>query len=202
VVDIRLLKEKHSRAIGERDLLQKQLNSAVDQLSLKENELNAILKARAIIQTVAEQTQKQIELHISNIVSLALASVFPNPYTFILRFVQRRGKTEADLLFSRDGNEGRPMDISGGGPLDVASYSLRSAAYSLKPTRNTLLLDEPFKYVSRDLQHKCSAMMKMIGEKLGIQHIVISHIPEIINEADTVFEVVNNNGRSDMQKKS
>ena len=194
--DLTPLRKRYDKEVVERDLYQKQLNTAVESLTAAENELNMTLKARIVVQTVAEQTQKQIEIHISNLVSLALASVFPDPYTFVLRFVQRRNKTEADLLFVKDGNEGRPLDVSGGGPLDVASYALRMATWSLKPTRNSFVLDEPFRFVSRDLQHKCSEMVKMLGDKLKVQHIIVSHVPEIIDKADTVFEVVNDKGIS------
>jgi DNA repair exonuclease SbcCD ATPase subunit len=200
MVDILSLRKKHNEAVGERNLLQKQLDSITEQLSSNENQSDMILKARIIVQTVAEQTQKKIEYHISNLVSLALAAVFPDPYTFLLRYVQRRGRTEADLIFVKDGNEGRPIDVSGGGPIDVAAYALRPATYSLKPTRGVFLLDEPFKFVSRDLQHKCSEMLKMIGEKLGVQHIIVSHIPELIDKADTVFEVVVEKGISKVKK--
>jgi hypothetical protein len=200
-IDTSALKKKLNEAIGERNLLQKQLDATVERLSLNENQLNDALQARVILQTVAEQTQKQIEYKISNLVSLALASVFPDPYSFILRFVKRRDKTEADLLFCKNGNEGSPMTVSGGGPLDVASYALRPSLWSICPTRNVLFLDEPFRFVSRDLQHKCSEMMKMIGEKLNIQHILISHIPEIMEKADTTFEIVNIEGVSKVNKK-
>ena len=194
MVDITSLRKRYNEEVGERGLLQKQLENAVESISLNETELNNTLKARIIIQTVAEDTQKQIEFHISNLVSMALAAVFPDPYTFILRFVSRRNKTEADLLFSKNGNEGGPLTVSGGGPLDVASFALRMAVWSLKPTRNVMFLDEPGKYISRDLQHKFSEMIKVMSVKLGLQFIIISHIPEITEKADKVFQVVNKDG--------
>ena len=197
--DIVALRKRFDKAVTERDIYQKKLDIVVDNLSAEETYLAVHQKARIVVQTVAEQTQKQIEYHISNLVSLALASVFPDPYVFVLRFVQRRNKTEADLLFIKNGNEGRPLDISGGGPVDVAAYALRPALWSLKPTRNSFILDEPFKYVSRDLQSKCSEMVHTLGERLSIQHIIISHIPEIIDKADTVFEVNNVDGVSEVK---
>jgi hypothetical protein len=147
------------------------------------------LKARTVAQAVAEQTQEKIEYHISTIVSNALASVFPDPYKFILRFVSRRNKIEADLLFSKEENEVDPMDSSGGGAIDVASFALRIALWSIKKTRACILFDEPFKFLSRDLQAKASAMIKKLSEKLHLQFIIVSHIPEIIDSADKTFEI-------------
>jgi len=193
------LRTKYEQAIGQRNMLQKQLTDVEIRIETQEAHLKNCMKARTIIQTVAQTTQERLEHHISSLVTLALAAVFPDPYTFVLRFVKRREKTEADLIFVKDGNEGSPMDISGGGPLDVASFALRTATWAIKPTRNVLILDEPFRFVSRNLQLACSEMLKYISEKLEIQLLVVSHVPEIMDKADKIFTVTNENGMSIIQ---
>ena len=190
------LRTKYEQAVGQQNMLKKQLTDVEIRIETQEAHLIACQKARTIIQTVAETTQRKLESHISSLVTMALAAVFPDPYTFILRFVKRREKTEADLLFVKDGNEGSPMDISGGGPLDVASFALRTATWAIKPTRNVLIMDEPGKYISRDLQGKFSEMIKHLSIKLGLQFLIVSHIPEITESADKVFEIVNVGGVS------
>ena len=185
---------KLNQAIGRWDMICSLLTTAESKLTEAEAYLENCQKVRIYVQTVAEQTQEKIEYHISNLVSMALASVFPDPYTFRLRFTQRRNKTEADLLFQKNDNEGDPMDVSGGGALDVASFALRAATWSIKPTRKVILLDEPGKFISRDLQSKFSEMLKLISSKLGFQLIIISHIPEITECADKVFLITNKNG--------
>ena len=196
--DILSLRTKYEQAVGQQNMLKKQLTDVEIRIETQEAHLNACLKARTIIQTVAETTQQKLESHISSLVTMALAAVFPDPYTFILRFVKRREKTEADLLFVKDGNEGSPMDISGGGPLDVASFALRTATWAIKPTRNILILDEPGKYISRDLQSKFSEMIKHLSVKLGLQFLIVSHIPEITECADKVFNITNKDGVSSL----
>ena len=197
--DILSLRTKYEQAVGQQNMLKKQLTDTEIRIETQEAHLINCQKARTIIQTVAETTQKKLESHVSNLVTMALAAVFPDPYTFILRFVKRREKTEADLLFVKDGNEGSPMDISGGGPLDVASFALRTATWAIKPTRNVLILDEPGKYISRDLQSKFSEMIKHLSVKLGLQFLIVSHIPEITECADKVFHVVNVNGITEVR---
>lgn len=194
--DINDLRNKHSQAIGAKNILEKRWKSAEAELLELESLVLNCQKARVIVQKVAEETQKKIEYHISNLVTLALSSVFPNPYEFKLQFVLRRNKTEADLIFVKGVNEGNPIDVSGGGALDVASFALRCAVWSIKPNNNVLILDEPFHFLSRNLQDKCSQMIKMISKKLKIQFIIVSHIPEITESADKVFNVVNENGIS------
>lgn len=191
---VKEFRNRYIRAKAQHDLYIEQLAIAETKLEEKELYLENCQKVRAYIQVVAETTQKQIEYHISNLVTMALAAVFPDPYEFILEFTQRRNKTEADLIFRKDGNNGDPVAIAGGGALDVASFALRAATWALKPSRKTLLLDEPGKFISRDLQSKFSEMLKMISDKLGIQLIIVSHIPEITDCADKVFIIENNKG--------
>lgn len=196
------MKTKLAQYQGRRDLFRQQLKDAQEREVTFQTYTENAQKARAVVQIVAEQTQKKIEYHFSNLVSLALASIFPDPYVFELRFVQRRGKTEGDFIFIKNSNETDPLSSAGGGPIDVTSYALRTAVGAIKKTRNVQLLDEPFRFVSRDLQSKASAMLKMFSEKMGVQLIVISHIQEIIDSADTIFEVKKKEGISQIKRSS
>lgn len=173
----------------------REINSSVGE---KEERLKHLLQSRAIIQEVAEETQSNVEVHISEIVSLALSAVFADPYEFKLSFVQRRGRTECDLRLIKDDNEFDPLTASGGGVVDVVSFALRLALWSLKDRRDLLILDEPFRFVSVDLQEKCSAMLKELSSRLGVQIIMVSHLPNIITSADTVFVVENVRGVSEV----
>jgi DNA repair exonuclease SbcCD ATPase subunit len=96
----------------------------------------------------------------------------------------------------------RPMDCAGGGPIDVASFALRLMYWTLNKTRPIFVLDEPFKFVSVDLQPKCSEMLKMMPDKLGIQIVMISHLPEIIAAADKIFVVEQKAGVSTVREKT
>jgi DNA repair exonuclease SbcCD ATPase subunit len=107
---------------------------------------------------------------------------------------------EADILFLKNENEGKPIEIAGGGTLDVASFALKTAIWAIKPTNNVMILDEPFHFLSRDLQSKCSQMIKMIQEKMKIQFIIVSHIPEITESADRIFNVENIKGVSKVKQ--
>lgn len=177
-------------------LVKEKLNSLDIELETLGVSLLNIEKARVIVQNVANEVQKDLEYRITNIVSVALASVFENPYEFKVSFVTRRNQTECDMLFVRDGNECDPMESSGGGAIDIASLALRMAVWSIKKTRAIQILDEPCKFLSRDMQSKASEMIKELSDKLGIQMIIVSHISEMIEAADRVFSVENKNGVS------
>jgi len=147
-------------------------------------------KARTILRLVGEQTQKQLEFHISDITTLALESVFPDPYTLEVEFIERRGKTECDLYFSRDGERVSPLEASGGGAVDVAAFALRVASWSMVQPRyqNTIILDEPLRFLSEEYQEQASKMIKEVSDKLKIQFIIVTHEPVLAAWADKEFQ--------------
>lgn len=118
-------------------------------------------------------------------------AVFDDPYELVVDFVQRRNKTECDLYFVRDGNRVDPMEESGVGAVDVAAFALRIAVYSMsRPhSRNVIILDEPFHFLSEDHQERASIMLKELSKKLGLQFIITTHKEGLTSYADKIFEV-------------
>ncbi len=184
-------KQKLHQLQGQRDLLTKQQSEAEKKSAESQRTYEDALKARIVLQQVASDTQKQIEYHISNLVTMALAAVFPDPYEFQLRFVQRRNKTEADLIFIKNGNEiDNLLENGGGGVADVASLALRFALWSIKKSRPTILLDEPIKFLHNPTyQEKASDLLKMVSDKLGVQLIIVSDQKELLRSADKVIDI-------------
>lgn len=188
------LRRNLERKKGERQRCASEYKKVKASLSFLRQELESSRKAQVIIQKVAKETQEQLQIHISSLVSTALKAVYNNPYKFVCKFETKRGKTECKLLFKRNNQKIDPLTASGGGVIDVAAFALRIALWSLAPnkTRNVLILDEPFKNIndkSRILHQKLSKMIKMISEKLNIQMIIISMIPELENVANKIFRI-------------
>jgi len=193
------LKEWYKKLKWRKEELQKQLKEKREEKRYYEKRHGAGLKARALVQKIAADTQQGLEYHISNLVTMALNSVSDEPIEFEVEFVQRRNKTECDLWFKKkDGEKMDPVFSSGGGLLDVASFALRCAFWSLKKTRPVLVLDEPMKFLSRGYQPRAADMIKVLKEKLGLQFIITTHIPELIRAADKVFSVKLVNGISEV----
>jgi len=183
------VKESFLDAKARKNLLEEQLLDLESEYQIQHNRSEHGEKARLIFQAVAKITQKNLEFHISKLVTTALSSVFPDNIEFVVRIENRRNKTECDLLFKEFGEEYKPLEGSGFGPIDVATFALRIAFWSLNKNRATLILDEPFRHLSFDLQTKASEMIKMISEKLNMQIIMISHQVGIDESADKMFVV-------------
>jgi len=195
------IEKEIQQQIGARNTLVKQVKGTCLQLQSKKQEKEDIIQATEIIQCVAQLTQKELEYHISEVVTLALQAVFPRPYKLILKFVLRRNRTEADILLEdEEGNQVSPMDATGGGVVDIASFALRIALWTLsKPRlRNTIILDEPFRFLSSDLQNKAGAMLRELSDKLKIQFIIITHEEQLLSAAEdgVIYNIVNKKGVS------
>ena len=176
---------------GSFSMLRKKLHVYNDEISELEKKKQDIELARVLIREVGFKTQEQLQYHISDITSLALSAVFEDPYELKVAFVQRRDKMECDLTFTRAGVELDPLNSSGYGAVDVASLALRVASWSMQRPRrrNTIILDEPLKYLSEDMQVFAGKMIKELSDKLGIQFIIVTHEPLLADFADRTFLV-------------
>lgn len=185
------LRKKFERQTGKRDQLDSSITTLQEGIVEKTRSLRRHHEAKEIIRIVGLMTQEQLQSDISDITSLALDSVFPDPYQLQVEFVIRRNKTECDIFFVRDDMKIEPSIASGVGAMDVASFALRIASWSMMEphTRNTIILDEPFRNLSENYQEAASIMLKEISKKLGIQFIIVTHIHTLASYADRIFEV-------------
>jgi DNA repair exonuclease SbcCD ATPase subunit len=172
-----------------RSVLKDNLKATQAELVAIEADQAALGKAQVFLQTVAQRTQEQLRLHIEDIVQLALDSCWPDKYTFKVMFEIKRGQTEAAFQLISDTGPVDPLDEVGGGVVDVAAFALRIAAWSLGQTRAAILLDEPFRFLSQNLQPKAGAILRELSARLGLQFVMVTHNAAMIQAADRVFEV-------------
>lgn len=195
--DIQALRREIEYRKGQRDQLQKSIDELENDISLDKRQLIRHERALEIAKQVALITQKQLEYHLTEQVSLAMEAVFDDPYQLIVNFQEKRGKTEVELLFSRRDMEFPPIGNAGGGAIDVACLALRIAYWSMRKDRHIrplLILDEPFSQLKgEEANRRALAIIREISRKLGLQIIMVSdeRIPreDIIANADRVFQV-------------
>lgn len=188
---IDLLRGRIDKLIGRKQEVVHSITSIKRAIVEQKEQQRIIEESQKIIEIVAKQTQEEFKIHISKLVSYSLYSIFDNPYEFLIEFPERRGKTEAELYFARDGKKISPMISSGGGPIDIASFGLRLSLWTMKvpKLRNTFILDEPFKNLSMSLRPKAALLLNTLCRELGIQIIMISHDHNLIDSSEKVFKV-------------
>ena len=188
---INQIRNKLEQLKGQKIQVERSFQEVKKEIVNKTRSLHRHEKAREIIRDVGLKTQQQLQFYISDITTLALNAVFDDPYELKVSFVQRRNKTECDLTFVRGELEIDPIEASGVGAIDVASFALRIASWSMmRPrSRNVIILDEPFRYLSENYQEQASLMVKELSKKLGLQFIIVTHEQVLAEHADRVFEV-------------
>ncbi len=185
---------------GQRDQITRNVEEVSETIRMSVRLINRYERALEIVKHVGLMTQKQLEYHLAEQVSLAMEAVFDDPYQLKVNFQEKRGKTEAEILFVRRDMEFPPIGSSGGGAIDVASFALRIAYWSMrqdKTVRPILLLDEPFSQLKgEDANKRALAVVQEISKQLKVQIIMVSdeRIPreDIVDNADRVFHVSQN----------
>jgi len=174
---------------GKQVFLKKRMQEMEQKKQTMEERLKVLEEVQVFIQHVAKETQEQLRFHIEDIVQLALDAVFPDEYKFKVVFEIKRGKTEARLCFMKNGIEIDPLTSAGGGVSDVVAFALRLAVWSLGKTRRVMILDEPFRYLSADLQSKAGEMLQQLSSRLKLQLVMVTHEEKMIEIADRKFSV-------------
>jgi len=186
------IKKKLEWRTGELRQIEKQIaRLETDTVAMKETMVN-IEQALVVAQAVAKLTQEQLRIQVNDVVTMALNTVFPERYEFHLDFEIKRGKTEAVISLTQ--NKDRlddPMGETGGGVVDVLSFALRISCFLFKRNslRPTIILDEPFRFVSKDLQDRVGQILKRMAKKMKIQFIIVTHEEALWDSADKEFTV-------------
>lgn len=203
-MNIREIEKKYFLLCGMKAAAEKELAYKKGQLEACENKIMLVQEAQAFLQKVAQDTQSQLKFQIEDIVNLALETCFPAEYEFKLDFNISRGRTDASLVFKsqKTGRIVDPMNASGGGVVDLTAFALRIAAFALeRGADNVIILDEPFRFISRDLQARAGELLEKLSEKLKLQIIMVTHINDMIDIADKVFTVRKVDGVSIVKSK-
>ena len=188
------LQKQIDKLIGQKQYLQKQQN----QLEEKQGELSQnileIAQARAIIKEVALLTQRQFQIKISHIVSLALQTVFGESYSFQMEFIEKRGKTEVEFWLVENGEKYNPIDCNGGGIIDIICLALKIAIWNLSnEVPAVLIFDEPLKFLSEKYPELAGQILNELSKQLKFQVIMITHNRQLAESAaDKTFVVAKN----------
>jgi DNA repair exonuclease SbcCD ATPase subunit len=148
--------------------------------------------ARATVIKIGEDTQNEIKNYIEETITFAIQTVYGEQFKFVVNFnYDKRDQFEIQFFINRNGIllEPRKNTISGG-LTDVCAFSLRMVLFSLEDEIiGIIILDEPFKNVSKSFIPLVSQMVKELSDLLELQLIICSHTDEIIELADQIIQL-------------
>ena len=189
------IEEKLNKALIKRQSNKELLDKRLKRKQELIDELETVLKSQVLLQTVASEVQSQLEVKISGIVNLGLQTCFPE-YTFKLKYVPARGKTEVRFVFMKGEDEIDIMNQNGGGTVNLASFCLRIAVFALSSTDNVMVFDEPFSWMSKSYRGKIAELLHTLSEKLNIEIIMVTHVEELSDMSDKKILIKKVNGVS------
>lgn len=117
----------------------------------------------------------------------------------------QRGKVSVDFVtqqIHKDGlvTEGNTMDIYGGSVATVQSVLLRVVVVTRRGLRPLLLLDESLSAVAEHYVPRVGIFLRTLADKLGLDILVVTHNPTLIDEANVAYRIKNVNGTATFAK--
>lgn len=176
------LRQSLNEKLAELKVARAQVQAERKSLEEAKDKSQDLKQALSVAQDVAQAVQQEAHRKIADIVSKSLDAVFDDNLEFKIRFEQKRGRTEAQLLLFKNGVElGNPMDSTGGGVLDLCSFALRLSAICLTrpPVRKLLVCDEPFKHLSAEFRPRVRELILRLAKELDFQVVMVTHSPEL-----------------------
>ncbi len=173
---------KLNRLLSQRAHHEQQVQDETSALVKAQARIVAAETAQKVLQHVARSIQESAHAQIAAVVSMCLEAIFDDPYQFEIRFEKKRGKTEAELVFVRNGHPVDPMTAAGGGPKDVASLALRLARIALAQPqrRKVLFLDEPFANLKPPELYgpRVRDLLERLAGEQATQFIMVNNVAE------------------------
>jgi len=197
------LREKTNKLITKRDLLLEQLEEKKESLIKNENYYDRLIRARWVVTEVIRLTQENFKNKVEPLITMAVQAVFEKDYKFELIFERKRNQFECRPVLMENGIERTAKDDLGGSVVDIISIAFRVVMMAIERPRSRALivLDEPMKNVGQQEELILAGQMWMeISKKLKMQIILITHMTEFAEIAETVFEVVNDGVQSIVKK--
>ena len=120
--DVQQAEKKVAARQGQKDLLDSQLQEAIDKKTKAEAELGVFDLVQILLQKTSDYARQQVKTQIEMVVTQALDVVFGQGYKFWLELEVKSNRPEAQYFIEKDGVSVRmaPPDFSkGGGLVDV-----------------------------------------------------------------------------------
>ena len=214
------LRNRHSQAQGQRDLLVQQRREKENELSAARADIELWRQVQILLSKASEFARQQLKTRIEQTVTAALAAIFADStMRFEIEMKDIGGKPAADWRVvscydvpAKAGDEdvkisaytvvASPEDAKGGGVTDVVSLALRLALLELSRPRpgGPVLLDEPGKMISKEYLPNVAEFLKQYAAKTGRQIIMVTHHDVLTDVADVGYKVIQENGVSEVAR--
>jgi len=195
------LRDSLQRQVGQRESLQKRLTVVDARATRLEDESITVSDAIEIVQAATETRRQELRDRVESLVTRGLRAVFEREdYEFAFNVSLKGGRFGVvPVLRSKFGDrdlETGIVDGHGGGVADLVSFLLRVIVLSLARPRVAplMVLDESFRHVSPEFLRGVGTLLRELNTSAGIQFLLITHKPELLDAADRIYRASLENG--------
>lgn len=202
VPDIRKYEKFLNEKLAERRFLVGRidgLKSKSESLLSRLDDLDEAITVFNVVGIIANDEAKEV---VEGIVTEALQLVYDETYSFVVDNKVQRGQPETHFgVKIRENTYSLRDEELGGGVIDVVSFTLRVTSWAINDPRtdDVLVLDEPLKNVDSERLHNMGLMIKRLSQELDLQFIIVTHEPELMENADSTWYVKQRNGLSSVE---
>lgn len=148
-----------------------------------QSEIESLEDSKKIVFEIGEELHRIILAVFSEIGTTCIQAVFGEGYSYEMRGKISRGTLAIEhVVLDGGGNALNPLQATGGGLVDVLAFALRLASLILSGSEQLLILDEPFRFLSRDKLPIIKEAVSVLSEQYGIQIIMVTHLQELVSE--------------------
>ncbi len=187
------LENEQASLDGQIKLLTTQVEEATKTIEKNKRNYDNYKKAVEVLDIVQQTIRKTIKDGFETVVTNALQSVFGKGFSLELEFGRRGNLQEVKFNISTPKCKKfvDPRDTSAGGEMDVISLALRSVVLELyqRKDKATLILDEPFKFVSPERVEAAGAFLRALSVKMNRQIIMVTHKKQLTVLANNVIKI-------------
>lgn len=182
------------------------LQDTQDEIAQLEEENERLTKVAQLFQLTAAFSREQSKAHIEALVTSCLRIVFSSDISFTIEMTEANRRTHANFLIKEEiggvSTTFPPQETRGGGLVDVVSLALRISLLLRyqPPVHGILLLDEPAKHLSEEYIHNVAELLLQVAEEFDLQIILVTHNRHLAYMGETVYEVNQDKGVSDVRR--
>ncbi len=182
---------RFNQALGKREEAAQSLETLTNKVLAAENAELVLSQTEQFFNVWADKRREKFEGKVEALVDAGVKYVFGAHYSFKVKSELSGKQLRTKFYIEEDGLELNILDAAGGGIGDVVAFLLRVVMLVLRrPAQNrVLILDESLKFLSSEYLSKMATFIPEMAQNLGVQIIMTTHRPELIEAATTLIQV-------------
>lgn len=199
-------KDRLSRVKGQRDEVVRRLNSVSSEVQRLEEEDVILDLCTSMIRTLIDREVTFGVQAVEELLTEGLQVVFNDQIIKVKSSVDvHRGKVSVDFITVQeqaDGTitEGISRESFGGAVTTVQSVLLRLIVITKRGLRPVAFLDETLPAFDSVYVYNMGTLLKTLCVRLGIDILLVSHNPAMLESADRAYQVVKTDGKATFKK--